>query len=215
MISQRKRLKIYNRDNWRCHYCRVKVLLDVEHEHPQRATLDHMHPASKGGTDEVNNLVTACHRCNYEKKDIPYESYRWFRHMLQRGHTREELLEALALVEEEDASREREIGRYVSAGIAAVEAKRKKQGKPTAPKVQPRVLTKSDYMRDGKLIDPERPELGPVPKNSLMWCLLSNKMLMAPNDESEKPKRKKNWGDLVVSPPYQGKLLNPVSERGA
>lgn len=96
-----KRFKIHQRDGWRCHYCRLDVVVSVWHENPRRATLDHKHPKSKGGTDAADNLVTCCHRCNMEKGDVPYEMYRWFRHMLLRGHSRTELLEAIAEVQDE------------------------------------------------------------------------------------------------------------------
>ncbi len=94
-ITYRIRRKIYNRDGWRCHYCRLEILIGVPHEHPQRATVDHKTPKSRGGSDENRNLLACCHRCNIEKGDIPYEIYRWFRHMMQRGHCRLELLEAI------------------------------------------------------------------------------------------------------------------------
>ena len=33
--------------------------------------VDHVEPASKGGTDSIDNLVTACKRCNRGKTDVP------------------------------------------------------------------------------------------------------------------------------------------------
>ena len=97
----RKRWRIYQRDGWRCHYCRLEVLLDVPQSHARFATFDHKHPRSKGGRDDDSNIVTCCARCNKEKADIPYEMYRWFRHMRLLGHCRQELLDAIAAVEEE------------------------------------------------------------------------------------------------------------------
>lgn len=32
-------------------------------------TVDHIIPIAKGGTDEPENLLTACKRCNYSKQD--------------------------------------------------------------------------------------------------------------------------------------------------
>lgn len=98
----KKRWAIFQRDGWRCHYCRLEVVAMLDHSHPRRATIDHKTPRSRGGSDLAGNLVTACNRCNEEKADIPYESYRWFRHMLLRGHSRQELLDAISEVHDDD-----------------------------------------------------------------------------------------------------------------
>ncbi len=103
-IASQTRRKIYDRDGWRCHYCRHEVVVGVPHEHPQRATIDHMRPKSSGGTDNPENLLTCCHRCNYEKGNIPYEMYRWYRHMRQKGYCHSELIAAIAEVESELAA---------------------------------------------------------------------------------------------------------------
>lgn len=92
---------IFERDGYRCHYCRLPVRTDVDQNHPRRATIDHKQPRSKGGGHRPDNLVTACRRCNNEKADIPYDMYLWFRHMILRGHSRAELLDAIAEVERE------------------------------------------------------------------------------------------------------------------
>lgn len=41
----------------RCHWCRVTLTR-------RTATLDHLHPVAKGGTDWPENLVLACSVCN-------------------------------------------------------------------------------------------------------------------------------------------------------
>lgn len=103
-IPAHKRRRIYERDDGRCHYCRLTLWVDDYIESsPRRATLDHKTPLSRGGTNDDDNLVACCNRCNNEKRDIPYEMYRWYRHMLMRGHSREELLEAIEIVLEEDS----------------------------------------------------------------------------------------------------------------
>ncbi len=51
------RRAIYERDGYRCVYCGSETDL----------TLDHVHPKSKGGTNEASNLVTACFPCNVRK----------------------------------------------------------------------------------------------------------------------------------------------------
>jgi 5-methylcytosine-specific restriction endonuclease McrA len=32
-------------------------------------TVDHIIPVAKGGTDDLDNLVAACKRCNFSKQD--------------------------------------------------------------------------------------------------------------------------------------------------
>ena len=53
------RQNIFKRDNFRCVYCGT----------PDRLTLDHVLPRSRGGQDAWHNLVTACQRCNTAKGD--------------------------------------------------------------------------------------------------------------------------------------------------
>lgn len=64
MVAGWKREDIYKRDEFRCAYCGFDgssfegwLFLEV----------DHLRPQSKGGTDEPENLVTACKACNAMK----------------------------------------------------------------------------------------------------------------------------------------------------
>lgn len=52
------RLQVLNRDAWTCAYCG-----------DQANQVDHVWPRSKGGEDTLDNLVAACERCNYAKRD--------------------------------------------------------------------------------------------------------------------------------------------------
>jgi 5-methylcytosine-specific restriction endonuclease McrA len=47
-----------------CIYCGVEA-----------DTVDHMIPKSRGGTDDVDNLIPACRACNQEKGDRTYDEY--------------------------------------------------------------------------------------------------------------------------------------------
>ena len=47
----------------RCVYC-------AEHLALEAATLDHVHPVSRGGDDDAGNLVVACGPCNRMKGDM-------------------------------------------------------------------------------------------------------------------------------------------------
>lgn len=51
------RLRILIRDGYCCQYCGSE----------NATTVDHVLPISKGGTDDPDNLVAACTRCNYSK----------------------------------------------------------------------------------------------------------------------------------------------------
>ncbi|HYE93485.1 MAG TPA: HNH endonuclease [Terriglobales bacterium] len=59
---RRRKVKIYRRDAGACRYC--GVVLDFA-----AATLDHIVPVSRGGTNAEANLVLACAPCNNAKAD--------------------------------------------------------------------------------------------------------------------------------------------------
>ena len=52
------RLTILNRDGWTCTYCG-----DAANE------VDHIIPLKRGGSDDPDNLTSACRTCNIRKKD--------------------------------------------------------------------------------------------------------------------------------------------------
>jgi len=56
----------------RCVYCATLLTPDL-------ATLDHVHPVSRGGTHAPGNLVIACFGCNQLKGDaMPFEFFARF-----------------------------------------------------------------------------------------------------------------------------------------
>ncbi|SHJ93113.1 HNH endonuclease [Paramaledivibacter caminithermalis] len=56
---------IYTRHNGICYFCGKKLLF-------RQVSLDHYFPKSKGGPDDIFNLVCSCKRCNkYKKSFIP------------------------------------------------------------------------------------------------------------------------------------------------
>lgn len=68
-ISKRVRFNIFKRDRFTCQYCGA---------HPPGVLLhiDHIHPVAEGGTNDDDNLITACEPCNLGKgagllTDIP------------------------------------------------------------------------------------------------------------------------------------------------
>lgn len=65
-ISKHMRFEIYQRDKFRCFYCkRHKDNLPTG----VHLTLDHKIPHSDGGDDSFENLVTACSECNKGKSN--------------------------------------------------------------------------------------------------------------------------------------------------
>lgn len=57
---------VFKRDNYTCQYCgKVGGKLEA----------DHIIPFSKGGTDDMDNLVTACRKCNRQKRDKSVEEF--------------------------------------------------------------------------------------------------------------------------------------------
>lgn len=61
-VSKSTRFVIFARDGFTCQYCGRQ---------PPATTLevDHIFPVSKGGTDELLNLITSCFDCNRGKSD--------------------------------------------------------------------------------------------------------------------------------------------------
>jgi HNH endonuclease len=64
-VSRRARQGLRQRYNFCCGYCGVS-----EREVGAELTVDHFRPERHGGTDEVANLVYACHACNEFKSDF-------------------------------------------------------------------------------------------------------------------------------------------------
>lgn len=52
--------EVFHRDNYVCYYCGEKG---------GKLEVDHIVPFSKGGSDEMDNLITSCLRCNRQKRD--------------------------------------------------------------------------------------------------------------------------------------------------
>jgi len=61
-LSLKLRFEVFKRDNFTCQYCGnsiPKVVLEV----------DHIHPVSKGGKNNSDNLITSCFDCNRGKSN--------------------------------------------------------------------------------------------------------------------------------------------------
>jgi hypothetical protein len=66
-ISKRVRFSVFSRDGFACRYCGAT-------SETVQLVIDHIEPVSKGGSDEPENLVTACQPCNAGKSDKPVNS---------------------------------------------------------------------------------------------------------------------------------------------
>jgi 5-methylcytosine-specific restriction endonuclease McrA len=64
------RLRVLERDEYRCHYCGREVRDDLPLDDDAKANIDHVIPWPEGRT-RVDNLVTACVPCNRAKGNRP------------------------------------------------------------------------------------------------------------------------------------------------
>ena len=62
IYNLRKRFEVLKANNFKCSYCGISA-------NEMRIEVDHIIPRSKGGTNELNNLTTACWKCNEGKLD--------------------------------------------------------------------------------------------------------------------------------------------------
>lgn len=63
VLSKKIRFEIFKRDSFTCQYCGKSAPEVVLH-------VDHIMPVSKGGDNEITNLITACQTCNQGKSNI-------------------------------------------------------------------------------------------------------------------------------------------------
>ncbi|MFA6427842.1 MAG: Shedu anti-phage system protein SduA domain-containing protein [Candidatus Magasanikbacteria bacterium] len=61
-ITKTIRFEVFKRDKFTCNYCGRKAPDIVLH-------VDHIEPVSKGGTNDIINLITSCYECNLGKSD--------------------------------------------------------------------------------------------------------------------------------------------------
>lgn len=134
-ISLSLRFSVYARDKHTCQYCGGKppdVVLQ----------LDHVYPVALGGTNGIDNLLTACRDCNLgkgardpglamasrpatqlERRAIAREQARWWAHYMQTAAPIKALLWEMAAKAEEDGAEfriETEARRTILGGLVAV-----------------------------------------------------------------------------------------------
>lgn len=87
IIPSKVRAYIFERDEYSCNRCGAT----------DRLAIDHIHPVSKGGTNDIENLQILCHACNSQKGNRPYQPLKQFngptfaeisvnRALAKRGH---------------------------------------------------------------------------------------------------------------------------------
>jgi len=61
-VGKKTRFEVFKRDSFTCQYCGAKAPDVVLHA-------DHIHPVSKGGGNDLLNLITSCEGCNSGKSN--------------------------------------------------------------------------------------------------------------------------------------------------
>lgn len=76
MINTKVRFEIFKRDLFTCQYC-GRSSPEVELQ------VDHIVPQAKGGSDDVDNLITACSECNYAKNDTHLSDFSYLKNSFE------------------------------------------------------------------------------------------------------------------------------------
>jgi len=103
-LSKRVRFEVFKRDAFTCQYCGRKTPDVTLH-------VDHIHPRAEGGTDDFENLLTACSECNLGKGARTLDSRTEFGDMIGRAESireREEQIRAYHAAQDEAAERRRQ-----------------------------------------------------------------------------------------------------------
>lgn len=61
-VPNNRRIKLANRNQWRCYWCNHGMRPEFGFQNS--ATIEHLLPRSQGGSNKVDNLQSACARCN-------------------------------------------------------------------------------------------------------------------------------------------------------
>lgn len=69
--------QLWDRQKGECHYCGILMTKGVLHN-PDRITSDHVIPKSKGGKNDISNLVGACWVCNNARGTLDCEHFSAF-----------------------------------------------------------------------------------------------------------------------------------------
>lgn len=65
-------LELVALNNGKCFYCGIET---TQEEGKRKLTRDHLYPLSRGGTDDISNIVVSCKSCNGSKADKTLEEW--------------------------------------------------------------------------------------------------------------------------------------------
>ncbi len=80
-IPEEVELEVFKRDNFTCQYC---GFVGDTFEKWVFLQTDHFVPKSKGGSDDVNNLITSCISCNMMKQAMSFDTIEEARKAIQK-----------------------------------------------------------------------------------------------------------------------------------
>lgn len=68
-----KRTRLAEAQNWKCCWCGCKMV--PEPMQCNSVTVEHILPRSQGGSNEMDNLAAACHRCNNKRGTLTIDDF--------------------------------------------------------------------------------------------------------------------------------------------
>lgn len=84
-IHQKRRNRLFERDNWTCHLCERPIDRESPWPEPLSPVLDHLVPRSLGGHSGDDNLKAAHALCNNLRSNLPLESFGVYRIRAQQA----------------------------------------------------------------------------------------------------------------------------------
>ena len=69
LVTESRRARLWEKAGRVCHWCRKPTRL-CDAPEPDQATVDHVVPRCRGGSDGPENVVSACHACNTQRNQV-------------------------------------------------------------------------------------------------------------------------------------------------
>lgn len=77
-LRKRRRRALKKRDGMICQYCGKKLIIDKHDSNRHNSfVMEHVIPLSRGGTNDLSNLVAACRQCDKKKNEHTCEELGW------------------------------------------------------------------------------------------------------------------------------------------